>query len=148
MMNMAQILFGTVCSWVHTPSVPLFEQLCCYGVTLPANPTVSAGNGTWADDDNRMRIDSLKKGKGKRKCKHQNQKGNHTNNTSNMSSTDINTCKNCGRTEHWAKDCWRPGGETYDNPTTDNNHTQIGKNRKKGKRQKQTSGRCGNESAF
>ena len=35
MMNMAPIFLGTVCSWVHTPTVPLFEQLCCNGVTLP-----------------------------------------------------------------------------------------------------------------
>ena len=28
---------AAVCSWVHTPTVPLFEQLCCNGVTLPEN---------------------------------------------------------------------------------------------------------------
>ena len=27
--------WGTTCSWVHMPTVPLFEQLCCNGVTLP-----------------------------------------------------------------------------------------------------------------
>ena len=26
---------AAVCSWVHTPTVPLFEQLCCNGVSLP-----------------------------------------------------------------------------------------------------------------
>ena len=48
--------------------MPLFEQPCCNGVTIPekvgANPTVSAGNGTGPDDDERMQLDSLKKGKG------------------------------------------------------------------------------------
>ena len=29
-----------------------------------ASPTVSAGHGTGADDDNRMQVDSIKKGKG------------------------------------------------------------------------------------
>ena len=92
---------------------------------------MSAGNGTIADDDNRMQVDSLKKGQVKGKGKHQNQKENRTTSTI---STDINTCKNCGRTGHWAKDCWRPGGSTYDNPTS-NHSPQKGKghSHKKGK---------------
>ena len=139
MMNMAPIFSGTTCSWVHTPTGPLFQQLCCNGVSLSrnlgANPTVSAGNGTGPDDDNKMQVDSLKKGK------HPNQKGNRTSNTSNTSNSDINTCKNwqnwtlderlletrwrslrqsstgarTGRTGPWTKDCWRPGGGAYDN---------------------------------
>ena len=61
-------------------------------------------------------------------------KGNRTTSTTNTSSTDINTCKNCGRTEHWAKDCWRPGGGTYDSSTS-NHNPQKGKDHshKKGK---------------
>ena len=39
--------------------------------------------------------------------------------------------KNCGRTGHWAKDCWRPGGGAYDNSTSNNSCTQKGKNHKK-----------------
>ena len=36
MTNMAPIFFsGTVCSWARTPTVPLFEELCCNGVSLP-----------------------------------------------------------------------------------------------------------------
>ena len=35
MMNMAPIFLGTVCNSVHTQTMPLFEQLCCNGVTLP-----------------------------------------------------------------------------------------------------------------
>ena len=35
MMNMAPIFSGTVYGWVHTPTVPVFEKLCCNGVTPP-----------------------------------------------------------------------------------------------------------------
>ena len=38
-------------------------QWCYSSRNFAANPTVSAGNGTSADDD-RMQVDSLKKGKG------------------------------------------------------------------------------------
>ena len=64
-------------------------------------------------------------GKGKNKTpKHPNQKGILTSNTSN---TYIITCKNCGRTGHWVKDCWRPGGGAYDNSGSNNNNTNKGK---------------------
>ena len=56
--------------------------------------------------------------------KHQNQKGNRTTSMTITSSTDINTCRNCGRTGHWAKDCWRPGGDAYDKSTKNNSNTQ------------------------
>ena len=108
-------------------------QWCYSSRNFGANPTVSAGSGAGADDDNRMQVDSLKRGKVKGIGKHQHQKGNRTNNTSNTSNTDVNTCNNCGRTGHWAKDCWRPGGGAYDNPTSNNSHTQKSNNYKKGK---------------
>ena len=60
----------------------------------------------------------------KAKEKHQNQKGNRTTSMTITSSTDINTCRNCGRTGHWAKDCWRPGGDAYDKSTSNNSNTQ------------------------
>ena len=97
-------------------------QWCYSSRNFGANPTVSAGNGTGADDDNMMQVESLNRGKEKGKGKHQHQKVARAN---NMSNTDINTCKNCGRTGHWAKDCWRAGGGPYDNPTSNNSYTQI-----------------------
>ena len=81
---------------VHMQTVPLFEQLCYKG----------------ADDDNRMQVDSLKKATGKCRGRHPSQIG------TRVSNTDVNTCKICGRTGHWVKDCWRPGGGAYDNSNT------------------------------
>ena len=48
-------------------------QRCYSSRNFGANPTVSARNGTSADDD-RMQVDSLKEGKGKGKGKHEIQK--------------------------------------------------------------------------
>ena len=83
-------------------TVPLFERaMVSLFPQFGASPTVSAGNGTGEDDVNRMQVDSLKKGKETGKGKHPNHRGTRTSNTRN---TDINTCKNCGRTGHWVKD--------------------------------------------
>ena len=84
-------------------------QWCYFSPNFGANPTASSGNGTSADDD-RMQVDSLKKGKRKGKGKNQHQRGNRTTSTTNTSSADINTCKNSGKPGHWAKDCCNPGG--------------------------------------
>ena len=87
-------------------------QWCCHCRNFGASSTTSAGNGTSADDDNRMQVDSLKQGEERGKGKHQNQKGTRTSNT------DVNMCKNCGRTEHSMMDGWRPGGGHTTIPTT------------------------------
>ena len=83
-------------------------------------------NGTGADDGNKMQVDSLKKGNEEGKGKHPKQKCTRTGNT------DVNNCKNCGRTGHWVKDCWRPGGGAHDNSNKNqrkgkNNTTEKGK---------------------
>ena len=65
------------------------------------------------------------------KVKNQHQRGNHTTSTTNTSSTDINTCKNCGKPGHWAKDCWNPSGGAYDSSTYRN--TGKGKSKQTGK---------------
>ena len=52
-------------------------QWCYSSQNFGATLTVSAGNGTGADDDNRMQVDSLKKGKWKGKGTHQNQRSSH-----------------------------------------------------------------------
>ena len=98
-------------------------QWCYSSRDFGANPTVTAGNVTGADDD-RMQVDSLKTGKEKSKSHYQ--KGNRPTTTTNTSSTDINTCKNCGRHGHWA------GGGAHDNSTSHSN-PQKGKGHWKGK---------------
>ena len=136
MMNMAPIfLRNSLQLGTHANSAALrtaLLQWCYSSRNFGANPTASAGNGTSADDDP-MQVDSFKEGKERSKGKHQNQKGNSTISTTNTSPTDINTCKTCGRTGHWAKDCWRPGGGASDNSTSKNSNMQKGKSHKKGK---------------
>ena len=111
----------TVCTWVHMPTAQLFAQPCCSGVTprnFGANPTASSGNGTSADDD-RMQVDSLKKGKRKGKGTNQRQRGNRTTSTTNTSSADINACKNCGKPGHWRKIAGIPVEERMTIPPTE-----------------------------
>ena len=130
-----QFFLETVCSWVHMPTAQLFVQILlqsCYSSrNFGANPTASSRNGTSAVDD-RMQVDTLKIGKRKGKGKNQHQRGNRTTSTTNSSSTDINTCKNCGKPRHWAKDCWNPGGGAYDNSTYRNTGKGKSKNTSKG----------------
>ena len=78
MMNMAPIfLRNSLQSGTYANSAALraaLLQLCYCSRNFGANPTVSAGNGTRADNDNLMQVDNLKKSKGKSKNKHQIQK--------------------------------------------------------------------------
>ena len=111
---------GTIANSIALRTVLL--QWCYSSRNFGVSPTVSAGNGTGADDDNKMQVDSLKMGKEKGKGKHQNQKGTRTHNINN---TDINICDNCGRTGHWVKDCWRPSGGAYDDNNSSNNNNTI-----------------------
>ena len=136
MMNMAPIFLWNnlqLGTYANSPALrTAVLQWCDDSRNFGASPTVSVGTGTGADG-NRMQVDSLKKGEGKGKGKHQKQKGTRTSNTSNASNTDINTCKNCGRTGHWVKDCWRPGGGAYDNNASNSSYTNKGKRNKKGR---------------
>ena len=133
MMNMAPIFLrnslqlGTYASSVALRTALL--QWCYSSPNFGANLSVSAGNGTTA-------VDSLKRGKEKGRGKHQNQKGNRTTNTTKTGSTDINTCKNCGRNGHWAKDCWRSGGGSYDNSNSNKSNTQKRQESQKKAREK------------
>ena len=99
---------------------------------------MSAGNGTGADDDNRMQVDSHEKSKEEGNGERPNQKG---------ICTSINTCKNCGRPGQWVKYCWRSGGGADDNNTSNNSCTKKGNNKRgKGKGKQVDVG--GNQSAF
>ena len=78
MMSMAPILLRNSLHLGTFPNSAALRaallQWCYSSRNFGANPTVSAGNVTSADDD-RMQVGSLKKSKGKGKGKHQNQKG-------------------------------------------------------------------------
>ena len=80
MMNMASIFVGNSLELgTHANSAALrtaLLQWCSSSRNFGASPTVSAGDGTGADDDNRMQVDALKEGREKGKGKHQNQKRN------------------------------------------------------------------------
>ena len=122
MMNMApsflrnSLQLGT---YAHSTALRAALLHWCYSSrNFGANPTPSSRNGTSADDD-RMQVDSLKKRKRKGKGKNLHQRGNRTTGKTNTSSTDINTCKNCGKSGHWAKDCWNPGEERMTIPLTE-----------------------------
>ena len=133
MMNAAPIFLRNsfqLGTYAHSAALRTALLQWCYS-TRNFGATVSAGNGMSAYDDG-MQANSLKKGKWKGKGKHQSQNGNRTTSTTNTSSTDINTCKNCGKPGHWAEDCWRSGGGAYDNSTS-NSYSQKGKNHKNGK---------------
>ena len=131
MMNMAPVFFrSTLHLGTYSNSAALRTALLQWRYSsrnFGANPTASYGNGTSADDD-RMQIDSPKKGERKGKGRNQHQRGNRTTNTS---STDTNTSKNCGKPGHWAKDCWNPDGGAYVNSTYSN--TGKGKSKHTGK---------------
>ena len=125
--------FGTVCSWVHTPTVPLFEHLCCNGVTLPK--TLERIRPCQLDMERAQMMTRCKTSLRRKGREGQRQTPNpvRKSHDQNTSFTDINTCKNCGRTGHWAEDCWRPSGRAYDNSTSKHSNTQKGKNHKNGK---------------
>ena len=114
-------------------------QWCYFSRNFGANPTVSAGNGTSADDD-RMQVDSLEKGKGKGKSKHHNQK---------RKSHDQHDQHELYRHQHvqelWQN--WTLAGGAYDNSTSNNSNTERQESQER-QREKQTRGRCGNESAI
>ena len=102
-------------------------QWCYSSRNFGANPTASSGNGTSADDD-RMQVDSFKKGKRQGNGKNQHLRGNRKTNTS---SAVINTWKNCGKPGHWAKDCWHASGGAHDKSAY--RHTGKGKSKNTGK---------------
>ena len=152
MMNVAPIFLGsTLQLGTYANSAALrtaLLQRCFSSRNFGASPTVPAGNGTGADDDNRMQVDCLKKGTEKGKTKHQNQKGTRSSNSSKTNNRDINTCKNCGRTGHWVKEI--AGDQVEEHTTTATVTTALQTKAITIRRamQRQTGGRGGNEFVF
>ena len=109
----AEFFLGTTCSWVHTPTVPLFEQLCCNGVTLPE--TLEQIRPCQLEMEQvRMMTTGCKSAlsrkvtrRAKANTKTRMEIARPTRATRDNTDT-TKTCKNCGRAGHWAKDCWRP----------------------------------------
>ena len=123
MMNMAPIILrNNLQLWAYANSAAVrtaLLQWCFSSRNFGANPTVSDGNGTGADVDNKMQVDSRRRAKSNTKTR----KDIARTTKGNTNSTHINTCKNCGRPRRWATDCRRPGGGAYDNSIS-NNDTQ------------------------
>ena len=104
-------------------------QWCFSSRNFGPNPTQSAGNGTGADDDNKIQVDSLKKGNGRAKA-----------DTQKPGRKSHKRHKQHGEYRHQhVHELWQNGTlggrllEAYDNNTRNNSHTNKGKNYKKGK---------------
>ena len=134
---MHRFFLGAVCKWEPTPTVLLFEQLCCNGVTRPE--TLERIRPCQLEMEHAQMMTTgckstlSRKARRRAKAKTRTNKGIRSTNTKNTSNTDINTCKNCGETGHCTKNCWRPGGGAYDKSTNNNTNTQKGKHHKKRK---------------
>ena len=106
-------------------------QLCYCSRNFGASPTVAAGSGTGANDDNRMQVVSLMKGIG------EGQKANTKTIEELAQATRAIQTRTRARTvampRRWENICWRPGGGTYDNNTSNNRCANRGQNNTKGK---------------
>ena len=137
MKNMAPIFLRNSCSWVHTPTVPLFEQPCCNGVTLPE--TLERIRPCQLEMERAQMMTGCKSTisrKARRRAK--------ANTTTRkeiarparptralQTSTRARTVAELDIGRKTA--CWRPAGGAYDNSTSNNSNTQKGKSHKKGK---------------
>ena len=118
-----RFFLGTVCSWVQKPTAQLFAQLCCTGVVLPE--TLKQPRPCQLEMEQVRMLKTGRKTTFSRKARRR-AKVNTQTREEFARNTNINTCKNCGRTGQWAKDCWIPGGGAYDNSNSDNNNTNKG----------------------
>ena len=149
MMNMAPIFFrNNLQLGTYAKSAALriaLLQWCCSFRNFGATPTVSAGNGTGADDGNWMQIDSLKKGKGKDKVKHQNQKKSHEQHKQYEQYRHQHVQETVAELDIGRKTA---GDQVEELTTIPPVTTALQQEQQERQRQRQTSGRCGNESVL
>ena len=122
---------GTTCSWVHPPTVLLFEQLCCDGVTLPG--TLERIRPCQLEMEQVLMMTTGCKSTLSRKARGRTKANTKTRKEIARTTQATRAIQNCDRTGHWTKDFWRPGGGAHDNSTSNNHNTQKGKNHKKGR---------------
>ena len=127
-----RLFLGTICSWVPTLTVPLFEQLCCNVVILP-EALKQIRLCQLEMEQMRMMTTGYKsipsrKARGRAKANTKTRKEIARDTRATQTSTRARTVaeRDIGRK---TAGCWRPDGRACDNSTSYNSNTQKGKKR-------------------
>ena len=99
-----------VCSWVHMPKAQLFAQPCCSGVTpLETLERIRPPHLEMVRVQMMTGYKLTLSRKVREKAKVKTNSREEIARPTRALQTSINTCKNCGKLGHRAKDSWNPG---------------------------------------